>query len=284
MDTSTDYYAMLGVDARASTDTIKAAFKKLALRYHPDVYKGADAQERMRLLLLAYQTLSDPEARRRYDAQRSEHIVGRADSGTSSTQRNRAEDMSARRTERETTEHDDRRYYAFPTFDTPSGIVTVKLGDVTYQLDQEQARILKLDGMLRDVETSASQGRVPAVCYCHRCHHSWRATSPDSSSSMTCPACHASDWAEYLLLRCMHCGAVFESEEIHDRLRGNCLYHPYELFPLCPSCRRSRWCPAENARLETLRAAAARRLRMLWGTMIVVAVLLLGVVAFMTLR
>ena len=102
---------------------------------------------------------------------------------------------------------------------------------------------------------------------------------------MTCPACHASDWAEYLLLRCLHCGAVFESEEIHDRLRGNYLYHPYELFPLCPSCRRSRWCPAENVRLETLRAAAARRMAMLWGTtVIVIAVVLLGVMAFMVLR
>ena len=57
MDTFTDYYAVLGVDANASASSIKAAFKKLALQYHPDVYKGEDAQERMRLLLLAYQTL-----------------------------------------------------------------------------------------------------------------------------------------------------------------------------------------------------------------------------------
>src|SRR5947209_13111650 len=119
MDTFNDYYVVLGVDADASADKIKAAFKKLALQYHPDVYKGADAQERMRLLLLAYQTLSDPEARRKYDAQRSEHIVGRPDSGTSSAQHNRAEEMRAWRTEhttvRETTKRDGKRYYAFPT-------------------------------------------------------------------------------------------------------------------------------------------------------------------------
>src|SRR5437660_12572612 len=75
MDPLTDYYAVLGLNAQASPSAIKAAFKKLALQYHPDVYKGEDAQERMRILLLAYQTLSDPEARRAYDARRSEHFL-----------------------------------------------------------------------------------------------------------------------------------------------------------------------------------------------------------------
>src|SRR5438552_14544166 len=75
MDPSTDYYTVLGVSTRASPSAIKAAFKKLALQYHPDVYKGEDAEERMRILLLAYQTLSDPETRRAYDARRSEHFL-----------------------------------------------------------------------------------------------------------------------------------------------------------------------------------------------------------------
>ena len=75
MDTFTDYYRVLGVDSHASASTIKAAFKKLALKYHPDVYKGPDAQERMRDLLIAYQTLSDPASRRDYDVQRAELIV-----------------------------------------------------------------------------------------------------------------------------------------------------------------------------------------------------------------
>ena len=75
MDTFTDYYTVLGVDSHASASTIKAAFKKLALQYHPDVYKGPDAQERMRDLLIAYQTLSDPVSRRNYDVQRAEHLL-----------------------------------------------------------------------------------------------------------------------------------------------------------------------------------------------------------------
>ncbi len=47
----TDYYAVLGVDANAPTEVIKKAFKHLALQYHPDIYKGEDAQERMREIL-----------------------------------------------------------------------------------------------------------------------------------------------------------------------------------------------------------------------------------------
>src|SRR5690348_11132939 len=68
MDSFTDYYTLLGVRKDAPPGEIKAAFKKLALQYHPDVYKGNDAHERMRLLLAAYQTLNDPEERKRYDA------------------------------------------------------------------------------------------------------------------------------------------------------------------------------------------------------------------------
>jgi hypothetical protein len=99
-----------------------------------------------------------------------------------------------------------------------------------------------------------------------------------SHASIVCPSCKASDWSEYLLLRCTHCRAVFESEEIHDKIIGQGrLYQPYELFPLCPSCRRSQWCPAENARVQSLRAAAARRTAILWLSVLAVAIVILGV-------
>src|SRR5579885_231979 len=76
MEQFTDYYAVLGVDADASSEGIKKAFKHLALQYHRDVYKGEDAQERMRDILLAYRTLSDPDRRRSYDLHRSRHMPG----------------------------------------------------------------------------------------------------------------------------------------------------------------------------------------------------------------
>src|SRR5579883_672586 len=84
MDNSTDYYTLLGVTADAAPAAIKAAFKKRALQYHPDIYKGADAQERMRIILQAYHTLSDPVARRQYDSLRAEqHLTSAASSAGS---------------------------------------------------------------------------------------------------------------------------------------------------------------------------------------------------------
>src|SRR5512147_3134043 len=62
-----DYYRILGVDRSADDKTIKSAYRKLARKYHPDVAKGKDAGERFREITEAYEVLSDPEKRRRYD-------------------------------------------------------------------------------------------------------------------------------------------------------------------------------------------------------------------------
>lgn len=62
-----DYYRILGVDRAADDKTIKSAYRKLARKYHPDVAKGKDAGERFREVTEAYEVLSDPEKRRRYD-------------------------------------------------------------------------------------------------------------------------------------------------------------------------------------------------------------------------
>ena len=62
-----DYYRILGVDRSADDKAIKSAYRKLARKYHPDVAKGKDAGERFREITEAYEVLSDPEKRRRYD-------------------------------------------------------------------------------------------------------------------------------------------------------------------------------------------------------------------------
>jgi DnaJ-class molecular chaperone len=62
-----DYYRILGVERSADEKTIKSAYRKLARKYHPDVAKGKDAGERFREITEAYEVLSDPEKRRRYD-------------------------------------------------------------------------------------------------------------------------------------------------------------------------------------------------------------------------
>ncbi|HEU5374582.1 MAG TPA: DnaJ domain-containing protein [Ktedonobacteraceae bacterium] len=276
MDTPNDYYTVLGVDSKASASTIKAAFKKLALQYHPDVYKGDDAQERMRRLLQAYQTLSDPAARKEYDARRTGGRVASAGSAVASDSY-RAAGAPA-----------ESGRYAFPDLSVPqAGHLVLKLADIVYQLTPAQAENLKWEGMLRGVMADPAASSSGAFYTCHRCQHRWSESAHANKRAglpSNCPDCHAQDWAEYLLLRCVHCHAVFESTEIHDPLRGYSLYHPYELFPLCPHCRRSQWCPAENGRVSSLRAAAARRNALFLSSLVGACLVLVVLIALVLLR
>ncbi len=68
MATKRDYYEVLGVSREASQDEIKAAYRKLAMKYHPDQNQGnKDAEEKFKEVAEAYEILSHAEKRQRYD-------------------------------------------------------------------------------------------------------------------------------------------------------------------------------------------------------------------------
>ena len=71
-----DYYATLGVQALATQDEIKRAYRKLARKYHPDVSKEADAEARFKDLAEAYEALNDDEKRAAYDDAVERHKNG----------------------------------------------------------------------------------------------------------------------------------------------------------------------------------------------------------------
>ncbi len=70
-----DYYEILGITREAAPKEIKDAFRRLALKYHPDRCKEPDAEERFKEIAEAYAVLSDPAKRSQYD-QRGHAAVG----------------------------------------------------------------------------------------------------------------------------------------------------------------------------------------------------------------
>ncbi len=63
-----DYYKILGVDRNADASEIKKAYRKLAHKYHPDVNKDPEAENKFKEVSEAYEVLKDPEKRKKYDS------------------------------------------------------------------------------------------------------------------------------------------------------------------------------------------------------------------------
>jgi len=64
---SNDFYKTLGVEKTATEKQIKKAYRKLAMKYHPDRNKAKDAADKFKKIASAYECLSDPQKRKEYD-------------------------------------------------------------------------------------------------------------------------------------------------------------------------------------------------------------------------
>lgn len=70
-----DYYAVLGVEADASDNTLKSAWRRKASEFHPDKNTAPDAAEKFRETQQAYEVLSDPLQRRAFDENRRRSLL-----------------------------------------------------------------------------------------------------------------------------------------------------------------------------------------------------------------
>jgi curved DNA-binding protein CbpA len=74
MDTDRDLYQILQIDPAAEQEVVQAAFKRLALKYHPDRNASPDAHSRMQALNDAYAIIGDPSRRAAYDCERRDRL------------------------------------------------------------------------------------------------------------------------------------------------------------------------------------------------------------------
>ncbi len=92
-----DHYATLGLDRRCSTEQIRAAYRLLAKRHHPDLNPGCTkSADRTRALNAAHEILSDPDSRRAYDRERAEARKPAPSARGAKTERHLAQEMFLR--------------------------------------------------------------------------------------------------------------------------------------------------------------------------------------------
>lgn len=119
----TDYYALMGLNPKASQEEIKKRYRELARRYHPDVNHNPDAAHKIKTINEAYHVLGDPDRRATYEANRIFQMpTGRQASSTPSPATPASPSASARQGASASAETSGpRSFRATPTTPPPSG-------------------------------------------------------------------------------------------------------------------------------------------------------------------
>jgi len=198
---------------------IKAAYRRLAKIYHPDVSKRADDEWMIRLNQ-AYATLCDPAKRMLYDFDLDRQ--GRARGETPRASRiNRPGAAAPRRPRR------------------PTSPPTVDLGPRGF-------RRLKLKSEVTYTQRTLDSSRA---CKCHRCGHLWYSRQQIWAPER-CPSCRRTGWGTRRIFRCRRCAHVWDT--------GDLVTRAVRLYPTCPQCFAADW-NRPSYRRRQLRAKCSRR-------------------------
>lgn len=194
MSNQRDYYEVLGVDREADADTIKKAYRKLAMQYHPDKNPGNhEAEEKFKECAGAYEILSDPQKRAQYD--RFGHAAFRGGMGGGGGGFQSAEDIFANfgdifgdffgggQQRRSRSRHEPRRGSDLRY------VTEISLKDVLHGLERDIE--FDTDTSCGECKGSgAEKGSSPVTC--PTCHGQGQVVRQQGffSVASTCPTCH----------------------------------------------------------------------------------------------
>ena len=200
---SKDYYKTLNISKSASADDIKRAYKKLAVKYHPDVNKEAGAEAKFKEINEAYQVLSDPQKKSNYDQ------FGSADMGGAGFNRSSGGQGFAG--------------FDFSGFNTGGGGFEGidDIFDVFFGGGGNRGR-RKKENRGRDVEILIELDFKEAVT----------GSEKDISYSVmsTCPDCHGAGGTN--LKRCSQCGGEGQITKTQRTILGS-----FAQTVICPACK-----------------------------------------------
>lgn len=198
MSEKRNYYDVLGVSKNANESEIKSAFRKLSKKYHPDVCKDADAEDKFKEINEAYNVLSDPEKKQMYDTY-----------GTVDPNDLRQQDPFA----------------GFDPFGSMNGFGFGGRGPRQVKERGDDLRItieLSFDEIYTGVHRKLKMNRM---CTCHRCNGS----GSESNSTGTCHRCNGTGMVTETVRR-----GNFISQTMH--MCPDCHGTGSVIKDPCPSC------------------------------------------------